>query len=62
MKVDAQLAPVLKRDMSDPRFLPERSGFYWQVRLQNGATLRSPSLQEALFLPGSPDAEPRSPP
>jgi signal transduction histidine kinase len=61
VKVNVQLAPELMRDMSDPRFVPARSGFYWQVRLQNGATLRSPSLQDALFLPGSPDLQTSQP-
>jgi len=55
VNVNAQLMPVVKRDMSDPRFLPARSGLYWQVQLPNGATLRSASLQDALFLPGGPE-------
>lgn len=53
--IDAQRAPVVLREISDPRFRPARSGFYWQVQLQDGATLRSASLQEAMFLPGRPD-------
>lgn len=54
--VDAQRAPVVVREISDPRFRPARSGFYWQVQLQDGATLRSASLQESLFLPDGPNS------
>ena len=59
--IDEQLAPVVKRDMSDPRFLPAGSGLYWQVQLQNGKTLRSPSLQDAQFLPSGPEMESSQP-
>ena len=59
--IDEQLAPVVKRDMSDPRFLPTGSGLYWQVQLQNGKTLRSPSLQDAQFLPSGPEMESSQP-
>ena len=55
--IDEQLAPVVKRDMSDPRFLPTGSGLYWQVQLQNGKTLRSPSLQDTQVLPSGPEME-----
>jgi signal transduction histidine kinase len=59
--INDQLAPVVKRDMSDPRFLPTGSGLYWQVQLQNGKTLRSPSLQDAQFLPSGPEMESSQP-
>jgi len=34
----------LHRRLSDPRFLPRDSGFYWRVEAQNGAAIDSPSL------------------
>jgi signal transduction histidine kinase len=55
--INAQLEPVIKGEMSDPRFLPAGSGLYWQVQLQNGMTLRSPSLQDALLLPSGAEIE-----
>jgi signal transduction histidine kinase len=55
--VDPQLKPIVHRDVSDPRFLPERSGLYWQVQFQSGASLRSPSLVNALDLPLGPISE-----
>jgi signal transduction histidine kinase len=36
--------PVLLRQLSDPRFIEQASGFYWEVRRDGFATLRSPSL------------------
>ncbi len=51
--VDPQQNAFVHRDLSDPRFLPPRSGLYWQVQLQNGATIRSPSL-DGLELPFEP--------
>jgi signal transduction histidine kinase len=59
--LNEELAPVVNRDMSDPRFLPARSGLYWQVQLKNGTTLRSPSLEDALFLPSGPEMESSQP-
>lgn len=35
---------VLTRPLSDPRYLEPLSGFYWQVSVDGGATLRSASL------------------
>ena len=61
VSVDAELAPVVKRDLSDPRFLLAGSGLYWQVQLQNGKMLRSPSLQDAQFLPSGPEMESSQP-
>lgn len=57
IQIDSKCAPVLARSLSDPRFVPERSGLYWQVHLENGATLRSTSLQETLFLPAGPSSD-----
>ncbi|WP_310533080.1 sensor histidine kinase [Novosphingobium sp.] len=34
----------LNRPLSDPRYLIPLSGFYWQVSVEGGATLRSPSM------------------
>ena len=39
--------PYLLRRLSDPRFLPPRSGMYWQVERPGFRTLVSPSLQSA---------------
>ena len=57
VKIDPQSALFVRQDVSDPRFLPARSGFYWQVQLQSGAILRSPSLDNALYLPAGPMSE-----
>ena len=61
VQLNAQLAPVVKRDMRDPRFLLARSGLYWQVELRDRTTLRSPSLLDALFLPTGPNTEDSQP-
>lgn len=43
----------LHRRLSDPRFLPADSGFYWRVEAENGASIGSPSLAgRPLPLPG----------
>lgn len=39
--------PYLLRRLSDPRFLPPRSGMYWQVERPGFRTLTSPSLGSA---------------
>ena len=39
--------PYLLRRLSDPRFLPARSGMYWQVERPGFRTLASPSLGAA---------------
>jgi signal transduction histidine kinase len=36
--------PFLMRRLSDPRFIPKDSGFYWQVRRAGFQPVRSPSL------------------
>ncbi|WP_066685496.1 ATP-binding protein [Caulobacter sp. CCH9-E1] len=44
---------VLHRRLSDPRFLPRDSGFYWRVEAQSGQAITSPSLAgRDLPLPG----------
>ena len=42
--VDASGRPYLHRRLSDPRFLPALSGYYWQIDAPGGAAARSPSL------------------
>lgn len=43
----------LHRRLSDPRFLPKDSGFYWRVEAATGASIGSPSLAgRPLPLPG----------
>lgn len=61
VRIDPQSALFVREDVSDPRFLPARSGLYWQVQLQSGATLRSPSLDSALYLPAGPNSEGTAP-
>lgn len=39
--------PYLIRRLSDPRYLPLHSGFYWQVERRGFGTVRSPSLGHA---------------
>jgi signal transduction histidine kinase len=51
LDVEPGSRPLLRHPLSDARFQPPRSGLYWQVQLENDATLRSPSLEDALFLP-----------
>ncbi|PZR33216.1 ATP-binding protein [Caulobacter segnis] len=44
---------VLHRRLSDPRFLPKDSGFYWRVEARSGQSITSPSLAgRDLPLPG----------
>ncbi len=57
VEIDAHRTPIVRRAISDSRFVPARSGLYWQVDLANGATVRSPSLQGALYLPTGPDTD-----
>lgn len=38
--------PYLMRRLSDPRFIPKKSGFYWQIERPGYSTIRSPSLGE----------------
>ncbi len=42
--LDPSGQPYLLRRLSDPRYLPENSGFYWQVDRQGFRTITSPSL------------------
>ena len=52
--------PYLMRRLSDPRFLPLRSGMYWQVERPGFPTLASPSLGTARLdnsLASSPDGQ-----
>lgn len=43
-RTDKSGQPYLIRRMSDPRFLPKNSGFYWQINRAGYQTARSPSL------------------
>lgn len=44
---------VMHRRLSDPRFIPKDSGFYWRVEARNGQAITSPSLAgRTLPLPG----------
>jgi len=53
--VDAAGRPYLHRRLSDPRFLPHLSGYYWQIDGPAGASARSPSLADRrLMLSGAP--------
>jgi len=40
-------SPVILRRLSDPRFLPFRSGYYWQLSAADGRAIVSPSLKGA---------------
>lgn len=55
VELDAAQRLFIARNLSDPRFSPAKSGMYWQVILQNGETVRSPSLQDDLSLSVTPD-------
>ena len=46
-ELDSKGQPYLVRRMSDPRYLPKASGFYWQVERKGHVTLVSPSLGDA---------------
>lgn len=53
--VDPRGKPFLHRRLSDPRFLPPGSGFYWQIDAPDGQAAASPSLAgTALPLDGPP--------
>lgn len=47
--VDARGRPRLSRPLSDPRYGAPGSGYYWQIRRDDGAVLRSPSLPAGGF-------------
>jgi signal transduction histidine kinase len=57
VSIDPEQRTFVRHPISDARFVPPRSGLYWQIQLDGGATLRSPSLDDALFLPGDPQRE-----
>jgi signal transduction histidine kinase len=42
--------PYMLRRLSDPRFIPKGSGFYWQVNRYGFNTVRSPSLGDGNLL------------
>jgi signal transduction histidine kinase len=42
--VDKQGQPFIHRRVSDPRFIPADSGFYWQIERRGFAPVKSPSL------------------
>lgn len=42
--LDSQGRPYLHRRLSDPRFLPSKSGYYWQIETSAGTSVRSDSL------------------
>ncbi len=44
VKSDDSNRIVLREPLSDPRFLGERSGYYWQVERSDGVSASSPSL------------------
>jgi signal transduction histidine kinase len=44
--VDASGQPYLHRRLSDPRFLPKGSGFYWRLKAPDGRSASSASLGE----------------
>lgn len=43
-RVDRMGEPFLLRQLSDPRYLPPGSGYYWQVEREGHRTILSPSL------------------
>ena len=51
--LDPQGRLFLHRRLSDPRFLPRDSGFYWRVETRGGEAITSPSLADRpLPMPG----------
>lgn len=50
--IDPQGQPFMLRRLSDPRYLPQGSGYYWQVSRDGYKTITSPSLGEARLNPG----------
>lgn len=49
--IDAKGQPYMLRRLSDPRYLPPRSGYYWQVSRDGYKTLASPSLGQTRLDP-----------
>lgn len=52
--VEADGRPTIVRRLSDPRFLPPRSGYYWQLSTADGRRIVSPSLQGAALMIAQP--------
>ena len=50
--LDREGRVALARPLSDPRYLVPLSGFYWQISVDGGATLRSPSMTRGALDPG----------
>ena len=50
--IDPTGQPYLLRRLSDPRYLPPESGFYWQIDRAGKQTVASPSLGSNRFDPG----------
>lgn len=44
VRINSDGSAFMTRPLSDPRYLEPLSGFYWEVSIDRGATLRSPSL------------------
>lgn len=42
--IDKNGRPLLMRRLSDPRFIPKNSGFYWKIEREGFASVKSPSL------------------
>ena len=42
--IDKNGQPYLMRRLSDPRFIPDNSGFYWEVERKGFTSIKSPSL------------------
>jgi len=45
LRLDASGAPYLSQRLSDPRFLPTHSGYYWKILAPKGRSVKSPSLK-----------------
>lgn len=43
-RVDPKGDPILLRQLSDPRYIPSGSGYYWEVEREGHQTILSPSL------------------
>ncbi len=46
VRVDSAGNPILLRQLSDPRFLIPNSGFYWEIRREGFAPLKSPAISK----------------
>lgn len=52
VEFDAAGRPFLGRRLSDPRFIPRNSGFYWQLSQDGVPLIRSASLGDGVMSPG----------